>query len=190
MPKRLAKAVREDGWVAFFTFLVGALVAASTIQFLRTDPPPVWDPLGEYPVQRIASTVPGVDGPAVRVGDPVKVVDVVKCNNWPTEVQVRGRFRWQSIEPGGLISGERSGTAIRPPGCDPSPAFINTPPPEVVTQMRAALLDAGAPVTWSITGEETPVDPPEGYARGDGETHAWRTENFTVVPRNYQPEVQ
>ena len=150
------------------------LAAAIIYAELRTEE--VWDPLGDYPIQEVTSTVPGVNGPATTIDGTVDV-SAIKCNNTAREVNVETTLAWRSVEPRGATWNRGGSIAVRGPGCE-SLTFSNVIPDPVVALIEAQH-DAGftEPV-WQIVGPETPI-----RADGaDGQRQTWRTQNFTVVP--------
>lgn len=186
MPMRIVRRINRHRWTTAVLVIIAAAAGYSVNHALEPAP---WDPLGQYPVQSIRNTVEGIDGPAVRLGDPIKV-EGTKCNATTTSILVAGELRWQSQSPGGIIGGQTDGIAERIPGCE-TRVFADTPPTAVINQMRAAILENGGPVVWSLNGAETPVavinNGGETHPHDHGVTRQWTTENFTVVPRDYTP---
>jgi len=156
-------------------FLV-ALLIVGQLYFLRLSAQPdQYDPLGEYPVQEVMNRLPGVDVPALRLGDTVEVVGT-KCNNTNNPVTVEGRSSWVSVEPpgGAYASGEGIGT--RDPGCVEK-IYQNVIPKEVEERSSVFFEQGKEYVVWRITGVETPADEPNGVSR------SWTTVNFRIYPK-------
>ena len=151
------------GVFVLMAFLVGTFVVAPSLQ-RRARP---FDPL-QFPLQHILSRVPGIPGPAVNVGRPIRVTSQ-KCSLAQTPVTVTGRYSWQSAIPPGAIVPVGEGTAKRQPGCEQF-NFVNPMPAGVIAAARAF----GGTSTWIITGSETPT-----VARGV--KRVWTTEPFTIV---------
>lgn len=134
---------------------------------------PSFDPL-RLPPQQVLNRVDGVEGPAVRAGDDLRVL-ATKCNLSGKEIGVSGMSAYRTLEPAGSTVTLPQGSALRPaePKCVER-AFSNALPPAVVAR-TAELLAAGASrVVWQLTGVETPLGP-GGVARG------WFTEPFAIV---------
>jgi hypothetical protein len=128
---------------------------------------PQWDPLGDYPVQKILNKDHKVS--LTDTSNNVVKVDAIKCADEPA--QVAGSLRWQSVKPPGIVLMIGSGTGTRKQGCQEM-FFENPIPPEV-----KAVIKSGGPTVWVITGTETPLrDGQQGVPR------AWTTEQFEVVP--------
>jgi len=133
--------------------------------------PAPYDPLGDYPVQKVTTSIPGVLGPATTT-DGVVLVTGTKCNNSRSAVTVRGETAWQSIDPRGGMVPLGHAIAHRQAGCE-TRTFANPVPPEVA-EITERL---GGKVIWRITGTETPLDR-HGH---EGVPRTWVTENFTVI---------
>lgn len=169
--QRSAKTVRLSIVVLGVTLLV--LAAAILYAELRT--PARWDPLGDYPIQPVTSTIDGIDGPATTVNGLVRV-SAIKCNDTSDTIRVEGSASWQAMDPPGTSIQTGTGEATRSPGCE-SFAYSNPIPPDVREVIEAQHNAGIARPVWRIRGIETPV-------RGNGEEGVparWVTENFTVV---------
>lgn len=149
-----------------FVVSIGVLILA----FVVSRPDPLWDPLGDYPVQQVTGPTPH----AFSVSDPAAAIPIraIKCNNSDRPVKVRGTVEWRRVSPLGQVIAVGGGTAERTPGCQ-SFNYENTIPAEV----RESVLTNGTS-TWQISGEETPIR--EDGTRG--ESRAWQSENFKLVP--------
>lgn len=127
---------------------------------LRPDAP--WDPLGDYPLQRVVDKT-------VRLDEPVQTVGT-KCAD--ESVTVTGSLRWQSIDPPGTVLFISSGSAVRQEGCHEF-RFANPIPAAVL----ALIEQQGGPLHWIISGTETPIR--EGQT---GVPRSWQTEPFELIP--------
>lgn len=151
----------------------GSVVLLVAVLVAHLLEPPPFDPLGDFPVQSVENRVTGVGGPAVLLGDDVRVRST-KCAD--TEVTVRGEWRWVSAEPRGTSVPAGSTPAFtRPAGCVTT-EYAN-PMPDAVVERSLELLGDGVTPSWYITGTETPLDE-DG---GEGVQQVWQTENFVVV---------
>lgn len=154
---------------------VTALVVGISVGFhiFNEDTPPPWNPLGEYPIQRVTSRdVTTIDGPSVWLDSHVVVV-ALKCSTVPN-VKVIGHSSWQRVDPLGRIFPTGRGTATRELGCS-TVDYKNDIPAEVVESTLAV----GGRATWRIVGEETPYK-----SNGErGVTRTWQTQNFVLVAR-------
>lgn len=138
---------------------------------LRTPP---FDPL-QLPTQLVLNHIDGVDGPALHIGEDLKV-EATKCNTSGHEVGVTGHATWRSVSPAGSVVEGSSGSSVRPgePRCV-TRVYANPVPPAVLDRTRE-LLDEGNPsVAWQLSGIETPLGP--GAVQ-----RAWTTETFVILP--------
>ena len=149
---------------------VGLTVLAVAVIIAIRAPTP-WNPLGDYPVQRVVDRVPGIEGPAVKVGDAL-TVEATKCAH--VAVRVRGSSFWQSVDIPGTFVSAGGGVSDRSAGCLKR-TFQNPLPPAVE---QAAKVKDG-PHRWVIAGTETPIRPD---GKREGIPRAWSTEEFQVVP--------
>ena len=150
---------------------VGLTVLAVAVIIAIRAPTP-WNPLGDYPEQKVLSRVPGVKGPAVKVSDDAVIVQGTKCAR--VDVRVRGSSFWQSVDIPGTFVSAGAGVADRSAGCVKQ-TFANPLPPAVE---QAAKVKDG-PHRWVIAGTETPIRP---NGKTEGVPRAWSTEEFQVVP--------
>jgi hypothetical protein len=154
------------------------IVAASvvmTLGLVKIFAPPVWAPLGEYPVQEVKNRAGGSDVPAVYLDDDVYSTGS-KCNRTDAAVSIIGSQSWVSANPPGTaIPIVKEARNVRLPGCS-TRDYVNPIPPEVKAR-TVALYDAGfQDVTWYVTGSDTPVR--------DGETGqrvVWQTQSFKIL---------
>ena len=165
----VARADRALITAALVALAAMALLAAVVVTVLAAPDP--FDPLGDYPAQRVLNRVPGVEGPAVPVGDDLRVTGV-KCNDSDRAVQVRGAYAWVSVDPRGSTVYVGGGLSERDPGCTTF-RFANPMPPEVIA--RASRLGRSV---WHLVGFDIPL---RGNGRGEGERVDWQTENFTII---------
>jgi len=157
--------------------LVGVSASSITFYILKPD---TWAPLGEYPIQRVDSRIPGINVPAVYSDDFVMITGT-KCNDTDKVVNVRGTLSWSLKEPGktNLVGPDDSvapqdGVAPRDPGCTTT-EFPN-PIPQAVVAITKQL---GGKATWALVGIETPIRP----GKPDGVPVTWVSQNFLVVVR-------
>ena len=160
-------------WRSPRALTVAALLAALAVGFavsavvFRADGP--WDPLGEYPVQRVDSRdLADVAGPSVKAPGVVRVT-ATKCAKQQTDVI--GHSGWQRVDPLGRVIETGAGTATRIVGCN-AVDYTNDVPQEVITATQAV----GGRAVWRIVGDETPVAP-DGSR---GEPRVWQTQTFTI----------
>lgn len=116
-----------------------------------------------YVPQIVTDKVPGVDGPAVHLGQPVHVYSI-KCNLLDKPVVVLGDAWWQNIDNINIkiqVASHTRGT--RGVGCK-TRTYVN-PMPDGVT-----------PGHWRLYAHEYP----QGIKGGQPAT--WTSDTFTVVP--------
>lgn len=133
-----------------------------------------FDPLGDFPVQRVNSQVAGVAGPAVSATESLSVTGT-KCSR--QDVTVSGHHSWTSIDPPGTIveTGRTSGVR-RTKGCT-SQTFANPIPAEVTERVRELAAQGVTRSVWELTGEECPQAP----AGLTPVCRSWQSQNFTIV---------
>lgn len=137
------------------TMLAGLLTAIQASVF-------IFSPLGEFPLQTIESRVVGVEGPAVRVSDPV-IVSAVKCAR--VRIPVRGTISLVRMDTGQReIVWSATGAAERSEGCQHF-TFVNRLPQGI------------PPGIYRYEGIEEAT-----YLGVLHQRVAWRTEFFRVVP--------
>lgn len=141
------------------TVAVIALIAVAIAQqvYLASRPAPA--EVFYFPQQRVTNTLPGVQGPAVRVDGGGVTVRGTKCNHLPTPVSVSGSSAWVSLDPGGtIVTTSRDVPMQRAPGCV-SRDYVNPIPVQVTEATRRLAAASRRPcVTWQLTGTETPID--------------------------------
>lgn len=159
--------------------LVGLLavivvIATSVTTYLIVDAsrPKPFDPL-RYPDsvrggQHVLSRVAGVEGPAVRVGQRVRVAGSA-CNLSSKAVAIRGRTFWSIVKPPGVNLLTSHGDALREPGCRTF-EYLNEMPASVQHLARER---PGA--FWRINGDATPTN-------AHGVTRYWQTQPFRIIP--------
>lgn len=157
---------------AVATAAVLVLMLSAAYVALRPAP---YDPLGDYPVQVVNSTVDGVAGPAVLVGHPVSITGI-KCNDTARTVTLRGHYEWRSVSPAGTTVSTPFANGSLPPGCT-TRTFENPMPPSVVARSREVFARTGVQMVWQITGINIPYTV-DGQA---GEPRLYQSANFTVV---------
>jgi hypothetical protein len=133
-----------------------------------------YDPLGEYPVQRVDSKIFGYSSPSVYLSTGEVIITGTKCAE--TETKIEGRTTWTEIVPGGAVIPMPKGTAVRTAGCT-TRTFHNRFPDEVVDRVKFSALRGRKQTVWQISGVETPIAP--GGRRGV--RVAWQSQNFTIV---------
>lgn len=134
-----------------------------------------WDPLGDYPVQRVVNTLPGYNFPAVRVADEV-TIEGQKCNATNGKVNVRGGSRWVEVDPAGWQTPYLLGQAVRLPGCTRL-TYTSPLPPEVKDRVVEQCKRGRCETVWREDGYEVPVD---DHGR-EGTQRLWFTGNFTII---------
>jgi hypothetical protein len=150
-----AQQLRVIMIVVTITAIVSVAFTALTV--IHAFEPEPWDPLGDYPLQVV-----------LEVNDDHVITEGIKCNASREDVQVRGEFGWQRVDPSGFAFPIGQGTGVRTPGCERF-TFQNNIPDEV----RNADLPGAQ---WRIVGTETPF-----RAEGaDGVPHTWQTETFEL----------
>jgi len=150
------------------------LLAVSLVGLMRARERP-WDPLGEYPIQRVDSKIPGYDTPSAFLSSGEIIVTGTKCANQAT--QVTGRVSWVEVAPGGMIVALPVGSTNRTKGCT-TQTFRNDFPADVVARVERLASRGVFMSVWQVTGYETPIraDHPS-----DGVKHPWQSQNFTIV---------
>ena len=149
---------------------VGLIVFAVAVIVAVRAPSP-WNPLGDYPEQKVLSRVPGIEGPAVLASDAV-TVEGTKCAR--VAVRVRGGSFWQSVDVPGTFVSAGSGVADKSAGCV-TRTFVNPIPPAVAQASKGK----NGPHRWIIAGTETPIRPD---GKREGVPRAWATQEFVVIP--------
>lgn len=177
----MRQLLKKDRQLSFFfacvlwSCLAVGLVGVGAGLYNLVAPAP-WDPLGEFPIQRVESTVTGVKGPAAYTNSTVNVVGV-KCNNMDSSVTVSSHNSWFSVDPPGTAVEAGSGVTKRLPGCT-TLNFQNAIPTEVKARTDALAFSGRCTSVWAITGEETPIKDATG---AHGVPRVWTTVNFTLV---------
>lgn len=155
-PLRVAFQHRASAFVAG---VVLTLAVGPSLVVWLTQP---YAPLGNYPVpQAVLSRVPGVEGPAVLHGQPVRVRGL-KCNDSAEPVAVTGATYAVREDPRQTVL-LMQGAGVREPGCHAF-SYANLLPPEV------------GPGRWRLEGFEEVVQ------GSDRQRKAWYSEWFEVVP--------
>ena len=148
-------------------FQIVAMVIVAWVA-LHISEPDVWDPLGEYPIQRADAVITVVDGV-----QPIARTVGVKCAD--ETVDVLGSMAWQSLNPRGsnvvVIAPGAGAKATREQGCAEQ-AFANPVPDEVVRLTRTV---GGGVMTWQLAGLETPFD-----GARQGTPRAWATTPIVI----------
>ena len=164
---------RQGHWLLATSLITTsiALIIISAAVILAVSRPAPWNPLGDYPEQKVNSRVPGHEGPAIRVGEKLSVTGT-KCAR--IDVTVRGGSFWQSVDVPGTFISAGSGIGQRPAKCV-TRTFSNPLPLAV----EATAGQINGPHQWILTGTETPVRPD---GRNEGVPRVWKTEPFEVLP--------
>lgn len=149
---------------------VGALAVALAVLVAGRE----YDPLGEYPVQRVDSKLVGFDTPSLRLSSGEVVVTATKCAKH--ETKVNGTSSWVELAPGGEIVALAAGTAVRTGGCT-TKTYRNDIPPSVMSRVVRLAMRGVTQSQWQIAGIETPVSS-DGRS---GIPRPWQTQNFTIV---------
>lgn len=134
--------------------------------------PPAWDPLGDYPVQRIDSRIAGEHGPSAYAPGEVQIT-ATKCNNASRIVRVAGYSTWQRVDPPFVAIANGAGISSRIPGCTTTDYHNDIP--AAVTEATERV---GGRATWRLIGAETPIDI---AGREVGVRHNWESQNFVLV---------
>ena len=137
--------------------------------------PPVWSPLGEYPVQEVHDRADGGNTPAVYITGDVHSTGV-KCNRSTEEVPIIGTQSWVSVlPPGTAIMIVKDARNVRIPGCS-TRDYANPIPAEVQARTIALYAAGYHDVTWYVTGSDTPI-------RGGklGQKVVWQTQSFRIL---------
>lgn len=139
--------------------------------------PSPFDPLAPAATQIVTSRVPAVDGPAVRLGDDVKVTATI-CNESDESIKVGGFIQWETVQPRGTAIA-RTDFGGRPvlPGCTEF-QFANVMPDEVVERTEQLFEQGVVEVVWRVVGESIPVS----SSGEEGVPSPFTTQNFRVVP--------
>jgi hypothetical protein len=138
---------------------------------IRTEP---FDPL-ELPQQQVLNRVDGVMGPALRLGEELRVI-ATKCNKSGQDLGVSGRIVWRSVDPAGTQVDGTGGSTIRAGSPRCFERSYSNPIPDGVVTRTSELLSQGYPrVVWQLDGVETPLGP-------GAVPKAWHTEPFAIVP--------
>ena len=155
-------------WVVFIIVLSICMVASYWLGLRNTELPDAF----RLPPQVVMSRVPGIAGPAVRLGDPV-VVQGTKCNITDKTLIGHGAVSWISIEPPGVIEQLPSsgGAAWGPHQCV-TRTFVNPMPVAVISAITTLHKYEKGPIMWAITGSITA----DHYAQ-----QQWVTKPFRVV---------
>lgn len=136
--------------------------------------PEVYDPLGNYPTQEVLNTIPGVSGPALRVGETLNIT-AIKCNNAKKDVEITGAKFWNLIEPRGTNIPDGKGVGVRKAGCETF--HYENPIPQSVLDRTKSILSQGKPyAVWKLSGYETPTQKPNGVQR------VWESVEFRIYP--------
>jgi hypothetical protein len=109
-----------------------------------------------------------------HLGDSV-VVTATKCNTSHEAVTFQGATSWVTINPAGTVVPAHSGVGVALVGCVTS-TFSNAMPPGVIAATEAFFAQGIEPVTWRITGVETPLNHSRSVTAG------YVTNDFTIVP--------
>lgn len=166
---------RWASWAVLLT-VAFAVVMTVYIEFIRSSP---YDPV-TFPLREpIASTVPGVAGPAIHIGQRV-VMSELECSRETAAIPVRVTLSYRQIKPPGpdvpfvdSITRSTSFTLDLPGGCTnvslPLPTTILTAP--TMAEYRRGF----AQVVWQLVGTLKPI-------HAHAATRTFQSDNFTVVP--------
>ena len=147
--------------------------ARAALEAERRRPAP-YDPLAEYPVQRVDSKLVGYDTPAVKLSEGQVVITGTKCSKRETSVDASSS--WVEIKPGGLVVSLGGGSAVRTAGCT-TRTFYNDIPARVAERARVLHARGIDESVWQLAGHEVP------YASDGrrGVRRSWQSQNFTLV---------
>lgn len=126
----------------------------------------------DYPDQKIANHIDGLEIPAVLLDNSVQSQGT-KCNNSKAPVKLKGVVFWASVNPAGTTLETGHGSNERKVGCETT--SYTTLIPEIVKQKTLDLSQViqNKCVAWKMTGIETPDNPkilPE----------TWQSETFLI----------
>lgn len=161
------KSSRFAHWMTVLLVFYGSValfsLAASLYGIFRVAT--VFEPLGDYPIQRVTNRLPGHDGPALYVGE-LLLVTAVKCSTAKEPVGSSGalyiaRRGVGTLREFYLIS---TGAGIREPGCTTF-NYRNTMPAEIV------------PGLWRLEGQEVAREGSQVQVK------TYVSEDFLVVER-------
>jgi hypothetical protein len=141
-----------------------------------SDSEPLYDPLGDYPVQIVTAQEILDDGTKAVVLSHAVEVEGVKCNDSSEPVPISGSITWQSVDPRGSVIQTGDGERTAEPGCTTT-VFQNSIPLEVQISIQSQHNSGIDRPIWRITGVEYPLD--RNGARG--EPRRFQTENFVVL---------
>lgn len=121
---------------------------------------------------RVSNRLPGVVGPALYIGDTVRIQQT-QCLSGDDPLVVAGVATWSSAIPAGQAVTNAVSTNVARPGCY-TDSLVLTVPATVVDRTRELLRDGTQPyVVWHITGLVAPVDQAFSSAQ-------WYTEDFRI----------
>jgi hypothetical protein len=202
MPSKTVRVLEKLGLVAIGAAIF-MVVSIGTYALYENSK---WDPLGEYPVQKV-TPFPTKGG--VRIIEPNGSITLpppppprtfessdnstsngvrfyldddinsngIKCVK-PEEdiIQIKGTLFWQSDLPPGRLIKIAEGAGPRGPGCQQYD-FANPVPEQVLAEIEKLSAKGITESEWHLTGTETPI-------RDDGEegvSRTWITTTFTLV---------
>lgn len=170
--KRLSRFLYAAGSV-----IVAMLFLLSYAHFNDGQPSePLFDPLGDYPVQIVTAEEILDDGTKAAFLEGDVEVEGTKCNDTNEVVEVTGFITWQAIDPPGVIIETGEGRSEYAPGCTTT-VFQNQIPIEVAIAIQSQHDNGIDQPIWHIEGIEWPID-----AAGDrGKPARFETENFAVL---------
>lgn len=123
---------------------------------------------------RVENRVQGVLGPALRLGDQVRLLQT-QCLSAEQPLVVAGVATWASVVPAGQAITNPVSTNVARPGCY-TDSLVIALPATVVDRTRELLRDGTQPyVVWHITGLVAPID--QEYTSAE-----WFTEDFRIYP--------
>lgn len=163
--------------------LVGALILTLVLSSSNAYDPLRYSPTPR-PVERIdpatehvtVPTLPGIDGPGVRVGETVPTGGT-RCVDGDDDISVVGNVWWERVDGSATMRVQVADgfATIVPAGCFPI-AFENDIPASVADVVE----NEGIPSLWRLTGDATPT-------RDGGVTSVWTIEPFWVAPAGWEP---
>lgn len=150
--------------ILFGLVMLGFLAVNAVLLWRATQP---FEPLGDYPVQVVHNRLPGIEGPALYLGDTARITGT-KCVNAKEPIPVMGRSIWISRDeraPNIIWQGPGVGqVSLRSPGC--------------TTRIFANVLPEGiTPGTWRLEGSDTAT---QGSRQ---QVKPYWSEDFRILPQ-------
>lgn len=167
--------------LALFVALLVFLLFQIIFVFNALQNAPVTKTILDYPIQKVQSTVEGIEGPAVRLSsDSLKNTSISvlaeKCNESSDIIVVETRVSWDTLDPRGTVIEDWNGVQEVASGCETY--TYSNPIPRLVRERTLQLIDDFSTlecIQWRLIGLDAPVNPEFTPER-------WATEAFCVYP--------